>query len=961
MAGDGGENLVRNPGFEAGGNLWVVEKRGENAVHWLDDQAHSGRRCAKLVFGGKDFVWLDTNVEQGRKWNLPPGSVVGVSLYVKRLAGGGDLILGFNIRGTDGGWVASRDDRARCAIPTEREWHRLTAYMLVPKYDTRNQCLQLKIGAHQSLKVPAFTVLVDDVSLTLVARPQDLHPPRFEEFLRRHPDASVRSWTDLRFGLIDRDANGCKMRDVLVDFGVSLRRIRDIGPDLSGLEQCHVLVVADGAVDLRRAPWQDGSKIRDFVRRGGVCWITSQDPSKWTSEWLPPRLSAVTLKRQYGLRCVAFKAPHYVCPWLIGRQHQVFNFPNYVNESDFSFWTLTVDGTPCFTAGFSALTTARGWGVLGRYADPYCDDGALILEAPYGEGLFFWTQIFSPQILWRTGGRPRRAWNKFMENILCYFAGFLSGEIFRINAEPRPWSVRAGERVDFDVKVQSALRPTKAIAQVNLPDGRVEEAGLAPGKEDNSVFHGSFIPRLGGEHFVRIVVDFDGGAKRFGHFVFKVTNGWTAYRFVEHIHFRDADGWGTQCAGALFGAARLLGYDALLIAAIRDGGRWQEMRAADNPACRFVPGEEIHFRVYKRTGEKAKHFADDIRAINIGKFMPFGKIYDDEAQDVVARYIAETHRQGGFVTANTTFWLRRGLMTDATYDVFGMYEFWRKGKRVWAIRPVDCHGIVTLITRRNFNIVWLNKPLSIPNLMEALKAGRFVPSTRIDVVWMDVCGQPVGGTVFAVDEVQIRFRIDAGEPPRDIGVIRWPAPPPKPHPIEGHFELEDRLYYRPSDRAYVIEPEKPRRIESIEIVKNGKAIWSAKPQTKIATHSLVDKVEDNAFYCLVVRSNTGFAHTNPVFVKRIQGPSGAWLWSEGEVAGVRYDGQARVWRVALAKPGKIRFRLPRKPFVEIDGGPARDDYDPSTHVGQIAVPERARVVEIHLSGASPAERGAVAH
>ena len=70
------------------------------------------------------------------------------------------------------------------------------------------------------------------------------------------------------------------------------------------------------------------------------------------------------------------------------------------------------------------------------------------------------------------------------------------------------------------------------------------------------------------------------------------------YKLSDFVR-KTPDGWGTQCPGTLLGGAGYLGYDVIQVAAVADGGRWDQMRMADNPACRFVPGVLVQ-RILRR-------------------------------------------------------------------------------------------------------------------------------------------------------------------------------------------------------------------------------------------------------------------------------------------------------------------------------------------------------------------------
>ncbi len=797
------------------------------------------------------------------------------------------------------------------------------------------------------------------------------------DFIRKSPDNTVGSWRELKFGIVDSEADGCTVRRVLTDLGVASANITEVDPSRP-LTQFDVLLLADGVVGRVGAIVGGATRIQEFVNNGGICWILSQHHDTWSCQWLPERLKSPKLTHQYGMRCVGRKAPHYLCPWLVKRHHAVFNHPNHLDESDFSFWTLTVDDNPCFTTAFSALTSVSGWDVLGRYADPDCADGALILQSPDGEGLYFWTQIFSPQIVWdQPNERPRRTWEKLLDNVLTYFVSLRRGQVCQIESRPRPWSVLAGEPLVIEATVESPMAIERAVAEVRDPEGKLAEVTLDMAGDGR--LKGTFTPRKGGQYFARVAVRFHDGAEAHDHFFFKVTNGWTAYRSIAHVHLRDCNGYGTQCAGALFGAARHLGYDVIQLAPLKDEGRWDEARAADDPACRFVPGCELHYRIYERSGERGEHCFEDVRAVGIPAFIPYPhRFYEDEARRIVGELVERIHAQGGLVHGNSgAYWAARGLPIDgieidlslgldwgkpqAEYAwakgvrPVDMVEvaprlgpFWAKRQPIWTVGAIDCHGIITLLTRRCWNVVWLDKPLTIPNYLAALRAGRFAASCKIDTVWLDVAGQPMGGTVYAVDDVPVHYRVDAGQPARDIGAVRWPSKTPELGRL-GDLEFHDQRFFEPDEQAYVIPPESPRTIRQVDVFRNERVVNSVTPDARRVEDGLSIRVGDDDSYYLYlrVRSSDGCAYTNPIFVRKVDGPPGAWLWTRGEIARVDCDRQANRWRIQLSHGGNLRFHLPGETVsCVVDGERLTCRLDQPGGIGELKVPDEEKVIEI---------------
>jgi hypothetical protein len=90
------------------------------------------------------------------------------------------------------------------------------------------------------------------------------------------------------------------------------------------------------------------------------------------------------------------------------------------------------------SAAISSIIHTRGWEVLGGYQDSCVADGALIMEAKYGKGLYFWTQLLFPEVKPPDGDRALAFWDKFTGNIMSRF------EVFKRNGNVPAVEISSG-------------------------------------------------------------------------------------------------------------------------------------------------------------------------------------------------------------------------------------------------------------------------------------------------------------------------------------------------------------------------------------------------------------------------------------------------------------------------------------------------------------------------------------
>jgi hypothetical protein len=138
----------------------------------------------------------------------------------------------------------------------------------------------------------------------------------------------------------------------------------------------------------------------------------------------------------------------YMMPWVEEPGRRLFSEPNTISPEEMLYWRLTTDtfttthrtkgsdGTEVRTAAQDCFLAPAGWEILGSYMDPAVKDGALILKANYGKGMFFLNQILFPETQSEQSERAFAFWKKYIPNLLAYFARFKAGESEKLPPKP---------------------------------------------------------------------------------------------------------------------------------------------------------------------------------------------------------------------------------------------------------------------------------------------------------------------------------------------------------------------------------------------------------------------------------------------------------------------------------------------------------------------------------------------
>jgi len=194
--------------------------------------------------------------------------------------------------------------------------------------------------------------------------------------------------------------------------------------------------------------------IQDWVRRGGILLFMHQDYQRWAPYFLPEAVGYTQLIHRHvltinGFDCAADPSftqdptPYkcYMMPWIEESGRKLFSQPETITPDEMLYWQLEVNSFGLIrfvdqqapsetvrTAALSCFLANPAWEVLGSYMDPAVRDGALILRAKYGKGMYFINQLLFPEVLTEDCGRCLSFWKKYVKNLFAYCARFKRGE-----------------------------------------------------------------------------------------------------------------------------------------------------------------------------------------------------------------------------------------------------------------------------------------------------------------------------------------------------------------------------------------------------------------------------------------------------------------------------------------------------------------------------------------------------
>ncbi len=183
----------------------------------------------------------------------------------------------------------------------------------------------------------------------------------------------------------------------------------------------------------------DESYFQDYIRRGGICLFQHQDYRRWAPYFIPYELGYTQLIHRH---IATIDSPNgagayhcYMMPTVEEAGRRLFSEPNRITPDEMIYWRIRTGSFGLVraewrktetvqTAALSCFLPSDSWEVLGSYMDAAVKDGALILQANYGKGLYFLNQILFPEELDGESGRILEFWKRYTENLFAHFERF---------------------------------------------------------------------------------------------------------------------------------------------------------------------------------------------------------------------------------------------------------------------------------------------------------------------------------------------------------------------------------------------------------------------------------------------------------------------------------------------------------------------------------------------------------
>lgn len=635
-----------------------------------------------------------------------------------------------------------------------------------------------------------------------------------------------------------------------------------------------------------------GRAVREYVERGGFCWIWHQD-ERARVEWLPETLRGIAPEPRY-LRLDPNLKYNYLTPWITDRAHPVWNQPHYLDEGRFVFWDVTVEGKR-YESTASHVLRQKNWNVLGRFVNRAVrpeENVALIAEAEHGKGRFFWTQTFSPQSLRKAPfdiHYPevlfiRETWRMLAENVLHYAEGMKRDRLFTAEVRSSSWAVASGENVMLEVVPKGACGVCLEQAELLTPEGKTETVALP----ENGCLKLKCRGVTGGTYRVRVILSDSSGRHAAAHTFFKVSERWTPFRFMTHVHYEESTS--PDSLGAIFGQARRLGIDGIILGVIREVSDPASLLASvDHPAVRFFMGQEMHSGLtvvplpedcppenpdYRRHCTTFRH----------KRYLQWSR------EDWEPSNLENVHADGALaIVAHpymSRWWLKpqNGHRFEAVefdrLDTTIWDEVLKTGELVTGVSGIDNLGH-TWFAMRGPNIGWFDAPFNEENLFRVILSGRVTRMNTFPLplqavgseLWFDIDGQLPGGTIYASGHVRLHARIRSHLPVEQLFIIK----DGDRSGLLTNFQLRD-------------EPDEARYEKNSTIEIDGCGYFR------------LEINHDKFYHPLCVTSLS-----NPVFYRKVAGPAGASFFFLND-APPRYNVEKHRFYPDFTRVGEVGYR-----------------------------------------------------
>ncbi len=231
------------------------------------------------------------------------------------------------------------------------------------------------------------------------------------------------------------------------ELGISAVKIDYSRPGyLDGLDM--VIIEQNGFNDYIE---NDDAYFQKFIHRGGIVWFMHQDYRRWAPYFIPSEVGYAMLVHRY-ITTINEGAKTYKCymmPEIEPAGRPLFSTPNRIEPEEMIYWKVRGNSfglvrdenrEPELIASAAQSCAVPDieshWEILGRYRDPGVRDGALILQARYGAGLYFWNQLLFPEQLDENAAKVLAFWKKYVPNVLAHFERFKRYEPAPVPAAP---------------------------------------------------------------------------------------------------------------------------------------------------------------------------------------------------------------------------------------------------------------------------------------------------------------------------------------------------------------------------------------------------------------------------------------------------------------------------------------------------------------------------------------------
>ncbi|MBQ7403351.1 MAG: hypothetical protein IJW05_07935 [Lentisphaeria bacterium] len=211
----------------------------------------------------------------------------------------------------------------------------------------------------------------------------------------------------------------------------------------------------------------DEEYIAGWVARGGILLFMHQDYQRWAPYFLPNDVGYTQLIHRHiptiGDATKYGQEPYYIymMPWIEKEGKGLFNVPEKITPDEMIDWRVCSNTfriirqykeTPAEmlrTAAQSCYLANDKWDILGSYMDPGVRDGALILRAKHGKGMFFLNQLLFPEKRPAEGDRCLAFWKKYLKNLQAYFERFKNGEPEPVIEEPKELPIKKNYKLNI--------------------------------------------------------------------------------------------------------------------------------------------------------------------------------------------------------------------------------------------------------------------------------------------------------------------------------------------------------------------------------------------------------------------------------------------------------------------------------------------------------------------------------